>query len=275
MKIKAITMLMVLAVLASGIAGCSQAKGDNMVQVMKIAPENALSITYFDLDAIKEDPDCEHRYDDMRGSIGSEMWRNIQISDISGYAIIGVERGTLFLQIGKYDIKDIRNNLKEQGYTEGEYRASEIWTSDIFGMAMAYTIIGNMVICGDKDTVEACLRVHKNDEPSMYDNKDVKSVLDKLPAGIFHIIIKTISERDSIYHGLRTGGFSISNLKTGDEVLDIKGWFKFESEADAEASLEDVKDIGEGFFFSADVDIDVQLKGQFIEITGEMDIEDF
>jgi len=245
-----------------------------MVQVMKIAPENALSITYFDLDATKEDPDCEHMYDDMCGSIGSEMWRSIKISDISGYAIIGVERGTLYLQIGKYDIKDIRNNLKEQGYTEGEYRASEIWTSDIYGMVMAYTFIGNMVICGDKDAVEACLRVHKNEEPSIYDNEDVKSVLDKLPAGIFHVI-DAMSGEDIMGKGLLTRSISICNLTAGDEVLDIKGWFKYESEADAKASLEDAKDSGEGFFFGTDVDIDVQLKGQFIEITGEMDIEDF
>jgi hypothetical protein len=273
MKTTTITILAVLTILALVMTGCSSTKDSNIIQVSKIAPENTLSIIYLDLDTMKNDPDCEQEYYDTRDSFESEM-EGIQVSDITGYVVINVENGTLKLQIGEYTIGNIRDNLKEQGYTEDKYQGSEIWTGDMLGLERAFTFIDNMVVFGDTNSVEASLRAHNNDEPSLYDNEDVKTILDKLPEGIFHMIINTITEQHIARYGSAIGSISICNLNQGDEVLDIKGLFKFMSEAEAETYLERVRDTAEAFLFGAPLDVEVELKGQFIEITGTTDIED-
>ena len=273
MKTTAITILSVLTIIALVMTGCNSTKHSNIVRVIKIAPENTFNIMYFDLDTMKKDPDCEQQYYDARDSLENEI-EGIHFPDITGYGLINVEQGNLSLYVGKYDIKDIRNNLKERGGIEDKYQGIEIWASDTSGTTRAVAFIDNMVIFGDKNTVETSIRAHKNDEPSLYDNSDVKTILDKLPDGIFHLIINTITIQHIARYGSAIGSISICNLIEGDEVLDIKGLFKFKSEVDAETYLERTNDIAEAFLFGTPLDVEVELKGQFIEITGTTDIED-
>jgi hypothetical protein len=54
-------------------------------------------------------------------------------------------------------------------------------------------------------------------------------------------------------------------------VLNITAWFKFDSEASAEAAMEEAEDFietGVGGY----TNLDARLNGQYIEITGEMEI---
>jgi hypothetical protein len=274
MKTWIIITLTVLVLLALAIIGCSSTKDSNIIRVIKIAPEDTQSIMYMDFDVIKNDPDCAPMYDDMRDSIESEM-EGVQVTDIIGYGMINVEHGGLDVRIGEYNTEDMRNTLKEQGGKEEEYQGIEIWVSDTHGLPRAFTFIDNMVVFGDKDTVEASICAYKNIEPSLYDNEDVKTILNEIPGGIFHIIINPIPNELLNIFGTGTGFISICNLVEGDEVLDIKGLFKFESEADAENYLEKTKELARGFLFSTPMDIEAKLKGRFIEITGDMDLEDF
>ena len=273
MKTVTITILAVLSIITLVLTGCSSTKDSNILRLIKSSPENTLSIMYLDLDTMKEDPDCEQKYYDTRDSLENEM-EGIHFPDITGYGLINVEKGTLNVKIGEYAVQNIRDNLKDQGYTEGQYQASEIWTADIHGRHMAFTFIDNMVVFGDKNSVEASLRAHKDDGPSLYDNEDLKVILDKLPDGIFHMFINTITKQHITRYGSAIGSISICNFTKGDDVFDIKGLFKFKSEADAETYLERTKDIAQAFLFGAPLDVEVEPKGQFIEITGTTNIED-
>ena len=133
-----------------------------------------------------------------------------------------------------------------------------------------------MIVAGIDDLVEACIRAYTNEEPSMYDNKDTREVADKLPVVPSCVVASAdyypmeledyLSEIEYLAYS-----FGISNENRDDEVLDISAWFKFDSEASAEAAMEDVEDIvetGVGAYTS----INARLTGQYIEITGEMEI---
>ena len=111
------------------------------------------------------------------------------------------------------------------------------------------------------------LEVYKNEEPSIYDNEDMKVVADRLPAAIYYMVFGP----DYIY-GIETlaGGVCVQNQHPNDEVLDVLGWLKFDSAASAEATMENIEDD-----LSRELNItitDARLSGQFIEITGEMEI---
>lgn len=266
MKIKAIAILIVLVVLVFSVFGCIQSKGSNITKVMQVAPEDAEMIGYANIRAMLKDPDFENIYDDIVDELSYEI-EGIEVSDISGYAGIETDEGYLIVLIGNFDLGDIGDVLKEEDYTEGEYRGLEVWSDD-FDNAVAF--VEKMIILGDKDAVQQCIRIHKNEEPSMYDNKDMKSVVDKLPVSIIYMVFG----QDYMYDiEILAGAVSLRNLTSGDEVLNFAGLFKFKSEADAEASLEGVED-----FIERQMNVSVydsKIRDRFIEIKGEMDMGDF
>ena len=273
MKTKAMTTSIGLLLLVLIITGCSSTKDYNIVRVIKVAPEDTFTIMYFDLETLKGDPDCEQMYHDLRDSIESQM-EGLQFPDVDGYGLINVGNMPLTIEIGEYVAANMRGALKEQGGIKDEYQGSEIWTSDMYRTTRAFAFIDNMVIFGDKNAVEASIRSYNN-EPSLHDNEDLKIILDELPNGFFYIIINTITKQHISRYGSTIGCICMCNLIRGDEFLDIKGLLKFESEADAETYSDRTKEIAEAFFFGTPLDIEVKLKGQYIEITGTSDIEDF
>ena len=110
----------------------------------------------------------------------------------------------------------------------------------------------------------------------MYDNKDTRVVADKLP------VVPSCVVADADYYPMELEDYlseieylaysiGISNENRDDEVLDISAWFKFDSEASAEAAMEDIEDFMETEFEGV-TSINARLNDQFIEITGEMEI---
>jgi hypothetical protein len=266
MKIKIITIVLVLAVLASSITACKP-KDSYLVQVMKLVPEDTYVVTCSDLKQMTEDPDFTAIYNSMISSL-SYQTVGVAVSDISVLAYIETDYlEDIFVLIGDFDLEEARDALTTGDFVEGEYRGIEIWT-DEYEDAVAF--IGNMVVSGYSDEVEACIRRHKNEESSMYDNKEMKSIAARLPSGVISVIFGP----DYFYDiEILAGGICVHNQQRDDEVLDITGWFKFDSEASAEAAMEDIEDALSRIFDATN--IEASLSGQLIEITGEAEIPEF
>lgn len=268
MKIKIITVLIVLAVLASGITACTP-KGGDLLKVMKLAPRDADMVSCMDIKAMAEDPDFSFIYDDTISNLSYELFddMDIDVSAISTYAVVETDGDSILVFIGEFDLEDIRDALMEEDFAEDEYRGVEIWTND-YENAVAF--IDNMIVFSySSDIVEACIRRHKNEGSSMYDNEDMKSVADKLPAAIFQVVFGS----DSYIYEFEylSGSICLSNEHPDDETLDISGWVRFDSAASAEATMEE--DFEDDVRMELDATyIDARPSGQFIEITGEMEI---
>lgn len=275
MKRKIISILIVLAVLASGVIACTP-KGGYLVQVMKIAPQDTIMISCMDIEAMAENPDFGFMYDSFM--VGMSQMVGVDVSAISATTTMttdGDDFATVL--IGALNLEDARDALIEEDWVEGEYEGVEIWTDD-YGLAT--TFIDNMLVTGDIDSVEACIRIHKNEEPSMYDNEDTRAVADKLPVVPYRMVV------GSNYYMIVIGSdyymsefkflsysFGLSNEHRDDETLDISGWFKFDSETSAEVAMEDIEDIMETEFGATS--IDTRLSGQFIEITAKTEIPEY
>ena len=101
----------------------------------------------------------------------------------------------------------------------------------------------------------------------MYDNENMKVVADRLPSGISYSVFGS----DVMYSTeVLAGSICWENSTSGDGVLDISGWLKFDSETSAEAAMENIED-ALGWEFDA-TNTEASLSGQFIEITAEMEI---
>lgn len=273
MKRKIISVLIVLAILTSGLTACTP-KGGYLIQVMKIAPEDTIVISCTDIEASAEDPDLEFMYDAFLENVIGNMIGGVDISDISASAVVQIiDNVPVYVLIGDFNLEDIRDALIEEDWIEGEYEGVEIWTG---GFISAVAVIDDMIVAGFNDSVEACIRAYKNEEPSMYDNEDARAVADKLPV-VPSCVVATVdycpmeledylSEIEYLVYSI-----GISNENRDDEVLDISAWFKFDSEASAEAAMEDIEDFMRTGFEGV-TSINARLNGQFIEITGEMEI---
>jgi hypothetical protein len=278
MKRKKITVLFVLAVLTSGLAACTP-KGGYLIQVMKIAPEDTIVISCNDYEAAAEDSDWEFIYDGLETIMALEtnmrsMVGVIDTSDISASAVvITTGNDIIYVLIGDLNLEDIRDALIEGDWIEDEYEGIEIWTYYDY---KAIAFIDNMIVSGYTDPVEACICAYKNEEPSMYDNEDTRAVADKLPVVPSCVVASgdyTPIELANYVSEIKYLAYSlgVSNEDRGDGVLDISAWFKFDSEATAEAAMEEAEDFietGVGGY----TNLDARLNGQYIEITGEMEI---
>jgi len=149
-------------------------------------------------------------------------------------------------------------------FVEGEYKGIEVWTDD-YDYAVAF--IGNTIVAGEKDTVEACIRRHKDEESSMYDDEDMKAVADKLTAASVYLMFGP----DVMYSiEVLSSGIGFKNLHGDDGVLDMTGQLKFDSGTSAEAAMENIED-DLNWEFGA-TNIEASLSGQYIEFTGEYEI---
>ncbi|HEY31865.1 MAG TPA: hypothetical protein G4O10_02020 [Dehalococcoidia bacterium] len=266
MKAKTLTIVVVLAILACSITTCTP-NDSYLVQVMKLAPEDTNVVLCIDAEAIAEDPDFGYIYDATVSSLGHET-ANIDRSAISTLASISTDSYYVLVFVGDFGLKDVRGTLIEEDYVEGEYLGVEIWTGD-FEHTVAF--IDNMIVSSyTTDSVKACIRIHKNEEPSMYDNEDMKSVVDKLPASVVSVVFGPDYMSDI---EILAGGICVQNQNREDEVLDYTGWYRFDSEVSAEDAMEDFED-----YMRIELDaisINAHLSGQFIEIAAEVELPEY
>ncbi len=268
MKAKILTILVVMAVLVSCITGCGSKKGGYLIEIMKTLPHDTPTVIYMDVELMTEDPDLEDMYNDVLESwddflaYEANIASAIDFSHVRAFTKTDSRKVYLIAIKGEFDLQDIRDALLEQDFMQGEYEGVEVWTDD----SHAFAFLKKMIVSGHTDSVETSIRVSQNDEPSMYGNEDVKSIVDKMPAGFYTLILTgdTWGKSNSL---LLAGGIS---MRKGDGTIEIKGWFKFESETDAEAVLSDLEDTMKEFCGATQ--IEGQLRGQFIELTGEMEI---
>ena len=277
MKRKIISVLIVIAVLATGLTTCT-IKDNYLIQVMKIVPEDTIVVSCNDYEAAAEDPDWEFIYDGLETIMALEtnmrrMVGGMDTSDVSASAVvITTGNDIIFVLIGDFNLEDIRGALIEGDWAEDEYEGVEIWT--YYDKAIAF--IDNMIVSGYTDAVEACICAHKNEEPSMYDNEDARAVADKLPVVPSYVVALGDYTPIELAHYVseieyQAYSLGISNENRDDEVLDISAWFKFDSEASAEAAMEEAEDFletGVGGY----TNLHARLNGQYIEITAEMEI---
>jgi len=263
MKTKTTSVLIVLVVLASVITACMPT--DNyLVQVMKIAPINTDMISCMDMEAIVEDPDFSYTYDYIINYLSYHLLDDIDmdISTVSAFATAETDLHSIFILVGDFNLEDIRGALEYNYFVEGEYKGIEIWTNDLLEQSLAF--IDNMIVVSDITSVETCIRCHKNEDSSMYDDEDIKSVADRLPAAVGYYVFGS----DYMYDiEILAGGTCVQNKQPNDEVLNITGWYKFDSATSAETSLRDTIDEFE-YEYSATL-ISSKLRDEFIEITGE------
>ncbi|UCB43401.1 MAG: hypothetical protein JSV77_01770 [Dehalococcoidales bacterium] len=265
MKGKIIAIIIALvAVTGSIIAIFFLQQRGYLTEIIQILPDDINLVSYVNAESLAEDPDLEYWHNSLVDNTGRTIEDVIGI-DLSGAqalvtAYTSFYEGFIIVIKGDFDLEDVRDALIENDFIKGEYEGENIWTWTEEPLAVVF--VKEMIIFGVTDSVKAVVYVNQNDELTLYSDEDIKSIVDRLPVGISSAIYRGEEAFGDI--SAVAGGTSITK---GNGVLEIKGWFKFESEADAEAALQDVKDLMNDMWNTTDMD--GRLRGQFIELTGE------
>ncbi|MBE9594140.1 MAG: hypothetical protein IMF19_11770 [Proteobacteria bacterium] len=248
-------------------------------------------LIYSDIQEMRDDKDFEDIYESIEKrwrlsklkeygiDIGDINYIASYISDAGGTVIFGgkfnliatyeskymtprLKGGTIFG--GEFDLEDVRDKLNDADFDKDEYKGVEFWLGE---HDKAVAISGDKVIMGYKDSVRECIKVMKGSEQSIYDEDvNFRDVIDRLPGGI----ITSISSSDSgDIRDIRAGGFVL--MKEDKDTLKTKGVIKIPDEVYTEAVKSNLK---RSLKESLD-DIEVVLKGEFLEYTGKMDIADW
>lgn len=272
MKIRIIASLITLAVLASLFAGCSPKQDSYLIEIMKMVPQDATDVWWMNLVAMAKDPDLVDAFYSMQDYIYDEIgWSyeaiggpipGLDLSDGCTYAMVDSEIDYLIIVQGEYDLTETLNILKSFRNEYSTYYGAEVLIMNNFALAL----MEDVIIVGVSDYVLAPIRIINGEEPSLYDNDDVESVVDRLPAGIGGIL----HWREGILTPPALGyGISLSKPAIDDSTVEIEGWFKFDSESGAEAALADVEGFMDANYIPGQ--INCQLEGVFVAVTGESD----
>lgn len=260
-KIAAIvSILSIVVVIAS--SGCFGG-GCRLKDMAKMVPEGESGISYFDLQTTRDDKDLYDLYKLWEEELNKGFedigvdWDDINYmatTDEGLYSFTGILGG-------RFDLKDVREELEYQDFDVDAYKGVEFWTVDNTAVA----INGHELIIGDVEFVKNCINVMRGSRASLYEDKDIKAVIDKLSDGIAAAVT---TKTPSSYRNALVMGYVIA--KEDENTLKAKGIIKFGSDDEAEDAKSIIKrEKREGVF-----SVTVKQHGQFVLFSYKMNIED-
>lgn len=261
--IRALTVGGLLAVLLTATLSCG-GSGGGLAAAAKMVPRQTDSVTYSDVQQLRNSNDLRDLYDQARAS-----WRDTDLAEVTGISVPEIDwyydaytpDGYIEIVGGAINLQDVRNELEDNGWDEHRYQGVEVWEDGYDSVA----ITNGHIIVGDPDAVEACVDVMKGDIRSMYDDSDVAAVIERLPSGLFSGVY---SEDYSSSGAVASGMSAAAKNKYGAKVHEV---FLFENDDDAEDAVYDIEnDFGNDDYRN----IDVSRRGRFVVVSGEMDLND-
>jgi len=212
--------------------------GGTTIDIMKQVPNGSYTLCYINLKNVRYDDDLAEYYS-YENDILVKVLADTGIPEVS----ISVDKmalgfGNAVLILGDFDLKKIRGYLEDEGWQQDTYREVEVWYRES-GNVNEIALFKDEIIMGGKGGVKSIIKVINGEEKSLYDNKDVVDVVNKLPDG-FRITTKgqlgdvKISPFNGIYYGAAARSFGSSEKKISREELKVHAIYKFDDERTAE-----------------------------------------
>ena len=268
MKAKAVIciVILILALVSTGV-GCNSAKGGEAVDMMKKVPMGSDAFQFVDIDAFRTDADLEDVYIDLESGLA-------ELTDYAGINFDELDRVAFdeisnMLLEGDFDLEKVRGNLVEFDLDSDEYNGIELWGDGSIALVSNKLVIFSFSGQDVKDYVN----VIKGVDASLYDDKDFRDVIERLPHGIIMIFMEGVFPINyGEYDGLKVAG--VSAVKMDKHSMVVTGVGKFETRDAASDVMDKIEDDLENDEFADWKNIDIKQDGEFITVTTELDIEE-
>lgn len=264
-----VSLGVLLAAMAVASAGCASSTG--LATMLARVPSDTVSLKYVNAKALRNDADLDDLYDAWKESVDSRLdSHGIDHNDVSIYAF-GTGSGKRFtLLTGNFDIKEVRDELDDRHFDKDEYRGVEVWKKETgwgYEQDSDVALMGDLIVLGNEEGVESCIKVMKAGNASWLSKADVNDVANRLPGGLY-VDLQKADLASLFIKGLEVTG--ISAKKQDSDTLKIAGVAKFEDQDDAEDAEEAIEDLMDMQFKRVDISQD----GLFLKAEAELDIDD-
>ena len=147
---------------------------------MDLIPGDAHGGMYLDFKSMREDKDLSAVYEGM--AVGQFEWGEEIVGVSASQVDFMVSYGAGVVFGGSFNDDKVREDLGELEFQEGTYEDAELWTGYHGELGEgAVAILKGGLIYGEPDTVKSHMRVINGTETSLYQNEDIKQLLNRLP----------------------------------------------------------------------------------------------
>lgn len=233
------------------------------IEMMKQVPDTLREFEFMDIAAIRMDDDLESLYNNWDYEYG---WvinpLGMDVREVTGFGTAGY---SLLIE-GSYNPITVRTKLENRNLESGELEGVETWSSEDSWIAL----MDSLIISANATDGRELKNVLKGEVSSIYDNKDFKDVIDRLPEGII-LWFKEGWFRDNYqYDGLKVTGMSA--VKRDKHSMAFTWICKFENIDAAQYAMDEIaRDMvndGEKMWLNINM---AQYK-QFLKVTAELNI---
>ncbi len=249
-------------------AGCASGKG--MTDMMARVPHDTAYLKYVNVKSLRNDADLDDLYTAWKGAVDPRLdSHGIDHGAVNRFA--SGANSTLSkrftLLVGKFDMKEIKDELNDRNYDSSEYKGVEVWKKTGFGTDMdMVALMGDLIILGNEAGVEGCIKVIKEGEASLLGNADANDVAGHLPNGL-RVEIQKTEVAGLLLSGLEASGTSVS--KKNSDTLKISGIATFDDEQDARDADGKIENLMESVYKR----VDVARAGVLVKASAELDID--
>ena len=256
------TVGLVVVVLLSAVLltmGCGS-ESSVFVDLIKKVPHDSSTVDFMDIEKLRDDPDFEGAYEDWKMAYDLQGQYGINHDQVETF----IMTESIYLVQGGFDMSDVVDRLLHLGYEYDRYKDVERWSSGNVHVAL----MERMVVAGSKDGVESCIKIAKGEDSSLYEKRDARDVVEKLPHGLqmWWALAASYSELE----GLEASGMSLA--KEDRDILKMTTVCKFTDEGTAEDSGNTLKQEWEDSRFGK---VDTKIDGIYVTIRGEISIDEF
>ena len=177
---------------------------DDFIRMVKMLPEDLSGLTFFDVAVLRADEDLASTWNLIQQQlIGPDIYGE----NVSKITVLGLSgsNNSMMLYKGDFDLEQM-TSLIEQGSVESfEYEGITVWTDQ---NASSTAVIDNVVFVGSSEDIQLCINLSNGQGASLYDNKDAKDTIGRLPGGyVLGVSVMNSSEND---YGLLAAGMAVS-----------------------------------------------------------------
>ncbi|NQT72192.1 MAG: hypothetical protein HQ553_05400 [Chloroflexi bacterium] len=240
-----------------------QENRDTSIEMMKRVPATLREFEFMDIAAIRMDDDLESLYNNWHYEYGWVIKPlGMDVREVTGFGTAGY---SLLIE-GSYNPITVRAKLKNRNLESGGFEGVETWISEDSWIAL----MDSLIISANATDGRELKNVIKGEAPSLYDNKDFKDVIDRLPEGII-LWFKEGWFRDNYqYDGLKVTGMSA--VKRDKHSMAFTWICKFENTDAAQYAMDEIEldmvNDGEKMW----LDINMAQYKQFLKVTAELAI---
>ena len=283
MKLKILITALLLLTLIGANTGCICSRGGgNFVELMKKVPVDSTSIDYWATGRVADDEDLLNNiYTVFKDSSEANQLKEIGVLLVNIKQSVKASgfyqgQGVVTVFSGSFNIKDVERSMEAEDYNTTPWHEVGIWTPNEDGQGYtSVALLNDTILMASEENLKPCIdTLVKEDEESLYEDSNVKAVVDKLPDGVVINVSRANSEgSEENYEDLIAYGKSYSKESSGETVkLKLTAIYMFQDNLTAGQAVDEIEEyLGSKSF----TEIKAEREGNFVRATALIYISDF